>query len=83
VALLAQNLNLDQALYIGHLPHLEKLIACLLTGDDSAAIVRFQNSGVLCLEKENNRYHIKWLLTAELAGLKLSGHELTDDTLNP
>ncbi len=78
VTLLAQNLTLDQALYIGHLPHLEKLVASLLCGDDNATIVRFQNSGVLCLEKEDNQYHIKWLLTPEL-----TGHELSDDTLNP
>lgn len=77
VALLAQNLNLDQALYVGHLPLLEKLVASLLTGNDNAAIVRFQNSGVLCLEKDSNQCHIKWLLTPELIDL-----ELSNDTQN-
>ncbi len=78
VTLLAQNLNMDQALYIGHLPQLEKLVACLLIGDENAAIIRFQNSGVVCLEKEKDQYHIKWLLTPELTGSRLTG-----DTLNP
>ncbi len=68
VTLLAQKLNSDHALYIGHLPHLNKLTAYLLTGDKNADIITFQNSGVLCLEKNALRYQLKWLITPELIG---------------
>ena len=66
VTLLSQKLDSSDALYVGHLPHLEKLAAYLLTGNEDATIVKFQNSGVLCLEKEDSLYLIRWLLPPEL-----------------
>ena len=69
VTLLAKNLNSEHTLYVGHLPHLEKLAAYLLTGDENTNIVRFQNSGVLCLEKESQHYRIKWLLPPDLTNV--------------
>ena len=69
VTLLAQQLNVEHALYIGHLPHLEKLASYLLTGNENANIIKFQNSGILCLEKDSLQYHIKWLLTPELTSI--------------
>jgi len=64
--LLAKNLNINHALYIGHLPHLEKLTAYLLTGKESANIIKFQNSGVLCLKKINDQYQLCWYLSPNL-----------------
>jgi phosphohistidine phosphatase len=66
VTLLAQNLNINHALYVGHLPHLEKLVAYLVTGNEKSNIIRFQNSAVLCLEKSQNHYQLRWFLTPEL-----------------
>ena len=66
VTLLAQNLNINHALYIGHLPHLEKLVAYLVTGNENSNIIKFQNSAVVCLEKFENHYQLKWYLTPEL-----------------
>ena len=66
VTLLANNLNVDNALYVGHLPHLEKLVSFLLTGNDEHNIIKFQNSAVVCLIKIGSHYQIKWFLTPEL-----------------
>jgi len=66
VILLAQNLNTNHALYIGHLPHLEKLVSYLVTGNENGNIIKFQNSAVVCLEKNENHYQLKWYLTLEL-----------------
>jgi len=66
VKLIANNLDADKALYIGHLPHLENLIAYLVCNDASANIIQFQNSAIACLQKQNNRYQLKWFLTSEL-----------------
>ena len=63
---ITQNLQTSDALYIGHLPHLEKLLSYLVTGNASANIIKFQNSAVVCLEKSENHYQLKWYLTPEL-----------------
>jgi len=67
IALFIQNLTTDKALYIGHLPHLEKLTSKLVCGDENAGIVNFQNSSVLCLQN-NNEHHwqIQWYATPAL-----------------
>lgn len=61
-----KDLNIKNALYVGHLPHLEKLVSYLVTNQNSPGIIRFQNSGVVCLEKNDLAYHIKWYLTPDL-----------------
>ena len=66
VSVLARNLPVENALYIGHLPHLEKLVSHLVTGNKDQNIVKFQNSAIICLEKNNNHYHIRWYLTPDL-----------------
>ena len=65
VTLLANNLNEDNSLYVGHLPHLEKLVSFLVTGNNEHNIIKFQNSAVVCLEKNNKQYHIEWYITPE------------------
>lgn len=66
VSLLTQNLTIDNALYVGHLPHLEKLVAYLVTGNENDSIIKFQNSAVICLEKSDKHYQLRWYLTPEL-----------------
>ncbi|PCI04940.1 MAG: phosphohistidine phosphatase SixA [Gammaproteobacteria bacterium] len=66
VHLLLPHLKTENALYIGHLPHLGKLISYLVTGDENDNIIRFQNSAIVCLEKNQNRYHVEWYLTPNM-----------------
>ncbi|MDT8281326.1 MAG: phosphohistidine phosphatase SixA [Gammaproteobacteria bacterium] len=65
VTLLANNLNENNALYVGHLPHLEKLVAYLVTGNKNGNIIKFKNSAVACLEKNDKNYQLKWYLTPD------------------
>lgn len=58
----AKGLNEDNAMYVGHLPHLGKLVSYLIAGDEYAGVVRLVNGGVLCLEKDSMGYHIEWYL---------------------
>ena len=67
VALIKQELNVDNALYVGHLPHLEKLISSLITGKEETEIVKFQNSAIIRLERNDSLYHILWYLTPLLS----------------
>ena len=66
VTLLAQNLQTNDALYVGHLPHLEKLVSYLVTGKTEPNIIKFQNSAALCLKKHESNYLIQWYLTANI-----------------
>ena len=54
----------DKALFIaGHLPHLGKLVSLLVAGSESFPVVRFQQGGVVCLEKvEETGWIISWML---------------------
>lgn len=49
---------------VGHLPFMEKLAAYLITGSQEPAVIKFQNGGIVCLDKapEAHNWHIKWTL---------------------
>lgn len=66
VAPIAAGLKHDQAMYVGHLPHLGKLVSHLVAGDENADVVRFVNGGVVCVERNSESYHIEWYLTPSL-----------------
>jgi len=55
-------INYQNSLFVGHLPFLEKLVSFLTTGKPSHLVVKFQNSGVACLEQDQNdhRWSVKW-----------------------
>jgi len=66
---LADSFDTDYALYVGHLPQLDKLISYLLCGDEHANKIKFKNSAVICLEKSAQGYHVQWYLTPDLVML--------------
>jgi phosphohistidine phosphatase len=68
IHLIEQQLCINNALYIGHLPHLGDLVSYLVTSNKKPNIISFQNSAVVCLEKTGNSYYLRWYLTPELAG---------------
>lgn len=53
----------EKAMIIGHLPFMERLASYLLTGDLELTVIKFQNAGIICLDKiENNNWFIKWTI---------------------
>ena len=52
---------------VGHLPHLSRLAALLLAEDPEREIVAFRNAGVVCLERGDRGFAVRWILTPELA----------------
>ena len=58
----------DHLMLVGHLPFMEKLTALLITGSADNRVVRFQNGGIVCLEKDpdQNTWLIKWTLFPKL-----------------
>jgi len=52
---------------VGHLPFLGKLTSLLLSGSESANIVAFKNSGIVCLTRyEKDQWQLDWVVTPEL-----------------
>ncbi len=61
----ARSLKHEQfAMFVGHLPFMEKLVSYLINGSEEKAVLEFQNSGVVCLDfnEENDSWFIKWTL---------------------
>ena len=56
----------------GHLPHLARVVGCLLTGDASAEPVVFHRGGIVALERaEEGTWHLAWALPPFLAPVVL------------
>ena len=58
----ASSLNEDNAMYVGHLPHLGKLVSYLLAGDENAGLVKFVYGAVVCVSKGEGGFHIEWYM---------------------
>lgn len=67
VALLAEALNRRQEdiMLVGHLPNLARLASLLLAGDPDLDVVRFRNSGAVCIGREDNGWSLRWAITPE------------------
>jgi phosphohistidine phosphatase len=47
---------------VGHLPFMEKLVSHLVNGSPERPVVKFQNSGIVCLDTEDasESWFIRW-----------------------
>ena len=54
----------EDVMLAGHLPFMERLTAYLITGSIEKPVFKFQNSGIVCLDKDPNTesWVIKWTL---------------------
>jgi len=52
---------------VGHLPHLSRLAALLITGEADREVVQFRNSGVVCLGRDDDAWTLRWAVTPECA----------------
>lgn len=52
----------NQAMYVGHLPFLERLVSFLITGNLDIPVFKLQNGGVLCMERDGDtgQWSIRW-----------------------
>ena len=61
----AQSVDPDSGtMYVGHLPFMQKLASFLVSGNDRITVFKFQNGGIVCLDRDVNAklWHIKWAL---------------------
>jgi phosphohistidine phosphatase len=54
----------EDLMLVGHLPFMEKLASFLITGSADRPVIRFQNSGIVCLAKDASAdlWTIQWTL---------------------
>ena len=53
---------------VGHLPFMERLVSYLVTGSPETQVVKFQNSGIVCLDSgiDPDSFFIRWTLFPRL-----------------
>ena len=54
----------EDLMLVGHLPFMERLASFLITGAADKPVIRFQNSGIVCLDRDAGTDHwtIRWTL---------------------
>lgn len=69
VEAIAGNLRSEANLMlVGHLPFMERLASRLVTGSAERRIFKFQNGGIVCLDREPDApsWYIKWTLMPKI-----------------
>ena len=59
--------DISDTIIVGHLPHLARLTSLLLRSDGSHSLVRFQQGGIVCLERDDaENWSIGWMVVPEM-----------------
>ena len=57
----------ENILLVGHLPHLGKLAALLMSGDKDKKIINFQKGGALRLQRmDKDQWAVEWMIPPEI-----------------
>lgn len=56
----------EDTLIVGHLPFVGRLVASLVTGDETINVVAFEPGSIVCLEQSDSGWSVAWMLRAEL-----------------
>ena len=56
--------NDEDIMIVGHLPFLERLVSHLIIGSQDTPVIKFQNSGIICLDKQDatGSWFLRWAL---------------------
>jgi phosphohistidine phosphatase len=49
---------------VGHLPHLNRLVALLLSGDVESQVMEFPPAAMVCCSNDTSKWKISWTLTS-------------------
>lgn len=58
----------ENVMLVGHLPFMERLVSYLITGSIEIIVFKFQNGGIVCLDRDEDTgaWYIKWTLMPEI-----------------
>ena len=51
---------------VGHLPYLNKLALVLITKNENAGIIHFQNSEIVCLQRSDLNWKLEWIISPQI-----------------
>jgi phosphohistidine phosphatase len=69
VAEYAANIDpVEDIMLVGHLPFMERMTSFLITGSTDKPVFKFQNSGIVCLDKDPDAqaWAIRWALMPKI-----------------
>jgi len=46
---------------------MEKLVSYLTTGREEPKVIKFQNSGIVCLDQDESGWFIRWTLNPDIS----------------
>lgn len=52
----------QSVMLVGHLPFLSRLASYLLTGNAEQTLIQFHMGGIVCLEREEKNWNIRWMV---------------------
>ena len=62
------NLDPDSGqMFVGHLPFMEKLVSYLTADREEPRVLKFQNSGIVCMDRDEKGWFIKWTLNPNIS----------------
>jgi len=70
VTAFAATIDVDEnVMVVGHLPFMERLVSYLVAGAPEKVVVKFQNSGIVCLDTEGDAksFFVRWTILPRLA----------------
>jgi len=56
----------DDTMLVGHLPHLARLAARLLSDDQKSPFIAFQSAGILCIDRSQEGWSIEWMVIPDI-----------------
>jgi phosphohistidine phosphatase len=56
----------EPVMLVGHLPFLSRLASLLVAGNPEAGIIRFQQAGIVCLSREEEKWAVHWVMPPDL-----------------
>jgi phosphohistidine phosphatase len=59
----------EPVMLVGHLPFMARIAGQLLVGDAEQPVVQINNAGLVCLEKEEDRWQVAWIILPDMAAL--------------
>ncbi len=58
----------EPLMLVGHLPFLSRLASLLVASDPEGHVIHFQQAGIVCLQREDDKWSVRWLMSPELLG---------------
>ncbi len=59
----------EPLMLVGHLPFLSRLAGMLLANDAERQVVKFENAGIVCLERTEGEWSLSWVMLPRLLNL--------------